>query len=75
LASQLPIWYEFWTELYRLSQASPELSPAQVLSACDQLRDEKLIEVGVALDDQDGKDFFALIQLNRLVLICLYMCV
>ncbi|KAA1121666.1 hypothetical protein PGTUg99_014068 [Puccinia graminis f. sp. tritici] len=68
LAGQLPIWYEFWTELYRLSQASSELSPAQVLSACDQLRDEKLVEVGVALDDQDdGKALVKLLPASMLL--------
>lgn len=53
LASHLPIWYESWTELNRLSRSNSGTSPAQVLTACDQLRDEKLIEIGVALDDQD----------------------
>ncbi|PLW43361.1 hypothetical protein PCANC_13218 [Puccinia coronata f. sp. avenae] len=67
VAGHLPIWYGFWTELYRLSQA-PSPTPGQVLTACDHLRDERLVEVGVALDDQDdGKALVKLLPASMLM--------
>ncbi|PLW32163.1 hypothetical protein PCANC_19914 [Puccinia coronata f. sp. avenae] len=37
-----------------LPEPAPHPTPGQVLTACDHLRDERLVEVGVALDDQDA---------------------
>lgn len=67
LMSYLLIWYDFWNELYQLSQSS-RIGPKDVLTACDRLRDEKLIEVGVALDDQDdGKALVKLLPASILI--------
>ncbi|WAQ92545.1 hypothetical protein PtA15_17A26 [Puccinia triticina] len=53
LAGHLPIWHAFWTALAELSRPDAMPTAGEVLKACDQLRDERLVEVGVALDDQD----------------------
>ncbi|MBW0468866.1 hypothetical protein O181_008581 [Austropuccinia psidii MF-1] len=60
LPPHLGIWYQFWNEIHDLSRKNGTLSK-EVLAVCDRLRDERLVEVGVALDDQD--DGTALVKL------------
>ena len=33
-------------------------SSSEILDLCDRLRDEQLVELGVQLDDQEGKSLF-----------------
>ncbi|KAG0142354.1 hypothetical protein CROQUDRAFT_67346 [Cronartium quercuum f. sp. fusiforme G11] len=49
LAPHLTVWYTFWAELY----TKQGLTAKDVLGLCDRLRDMDLVELGIALDDQD----------------------
>ncbi|KAI8447359.1 cysteinyl-tRNA synthetase [Phakopsora pachyrhizi] len=68
LLPHFKILYEFWTGLYKISESDSEKVSKDVLKLCDRLRDEQLIEVGVALDDQDdGRALLKLVSSKILI--------
>ncbi|KAI7935855.1 hypothetical protein MJO28_016726 [Puccinia striiformis f. sp. tritici] len=68
LKTHLPIWYQFWIQIYTFSRSADSVTSPIILNACDSLRDQKLIEVGVALDDQDdGKALVKLLPSEILI--------